>query len=82
MIKVPLKNPRAPATWWASVRRSFVRHSNDPDIPDELRLELLRAGFIELAGAGSTQSQEWYIHGDRIAEVSGDIVRLYPAVQA
>jgi hypothetical protein len=47
------------------------------DLPDVLRHDIQRAGFIqvegpELRGAGC------YIPGDRIAEVTGDAVRLHP----
>ena len=49
-----------------------------PDLPDELRQELLRAGYIEVVGP-SVRGLARYIHGDRIAEVTGDAVYLRPA---
>ena len=49
-----------------------------PDLPDELRQELLRAGYIEVVGPGVSGLAR-YIHGDRIAEVTGDAVYLRPA---
>jgi len=49
-----------------------------PDIPDELRQELLRAGYIEVVGP-NVSGLARYIHGDRIAEVTGDTVYLRPA---
>jgi hypothetical protein len=45
------------------------------DIPDELRQELRRTGYIELAEDG-LHGPERYIHGDWITEVSGNTVRV------
>ena len=49
-----------------------------PDLPDELRQELLRTGYIEVVGP-SVRGLARYIHGDRIAEVTDDTVYLRPA---
>ena len=45
------------------------------DIPDELREELRRTGYIELAERG-LRGPARYIHGDWITEVSGNTVRV------
>jgi hypothetical protein len=50
---------------------------DDPDLPDELREELRRTGFIEVHAPG-LKGPARYIHGDQIAEISGDTVRLRP----
>jgi len=48
-----------------------------PEMPDEVRLELLRAGYLEIDGPG-VRGLARYIHGDQIADVSGKTVRLRP----
>jgi hypothetical protein len=45
------------------------------DLPDEFRLELLRAGYIEVDGPGLTGVQR-HLPGDHLAEVVGTTVRL------
>ena len=48
-----------------------------PELDDTLR----RAGFLELEGEGLDDASR-VIPGDRVAEVSGDIVRLHPSPAA
>jgi hypothetical protein len=45
------------------------------DLPDEVRQELMRTGFIELDTRGLPGPAR-YLHGDWIAELSGDTVRV------
>jgi hypothetical protein len=47
------------------------------DLPDELRRDLRRAGFLEVDGP-DLEGAARLIPGDRIAEVSGDTVYLHP----
>jgi uncharacterized protein (TIGR02271 family) len=47
------------------------------DVPDVVRRDLRRAGFIQVDGPG-LEGANRFIPGDRIAEVSGDSVRLHP----
>lgn len=47
------------------------------DVPDVLRRDLRRAGFIQVEGTG-LEGANRFIPGDRIAEVSGNSVRLHP----
>jgi hypothetical protein len=47
------------------------------DVPAVLRRHLRRAGFVEVDGP-TLHGVERLIPGDRIADVSGDIVRLHP----
>jgi hypothetical protein len=77
IILAPLENPGGTTSFGAATpfARGGVEH--DPDIPDELRLELLRTGYIELDTSG-LRGPARYVHGDQIAEVSGDTVRLRP----
>ncbi len=48
------------------------------DVPDVLRRDLRRAGFIQVEGTG-LEGANRFIPGDRVAEVSGNSVRLHPA---
>jgi hypothetical protein len=48
------------------------------DVPDVLRRDLRRAGFIQVDGVG-LEGAKRFIPGDRIAEVADDIVRLHAA---
>jgi hypothetical protein len=48
---------------------------NDDDIPDELQMELLRAGFVELDAPG-LKGPARYIDGDQVIEVTQDVVRV------
>jgi hypothetical protein len=47
------------------------------DVPDPLAQELLRTGFVEVDGP-ELEGPARYVPGERIAEVSGDTVRLGP----
>lgn len=75
LIIAPL--PNTGGTSGAGVGYPYVvdRILNDPSIPDELRLELLRAGFIELDAPG-LDGPARYIDSDQVAEVAADVVRL------
>jgi hypothetical protein len=76
LIVAPIENTGGTTSLGAAtpflIRQSEI---DFPDMPDELRLELLRAGFIELEAPGLHGAAR-YVHGDQIAEISGDIVRL------
>jgi hypothetical protein len=75
LVVVPLENPGGSTS--VGVGTPFVvrRMLNDQDIPDELQLELLRAGFIELDAPGLRGAAR-YIHGDQVVEVTQDVVRV------
>jgi len=47
------------------------------DVPAVLRRNLRRAGFIQVDGPG-LEGANRFVPGDRVAEVSGDSVRLHP----
>lgn len=49
----------------------------EPDVPEPLRSQLLRAGFIKVDGPGLLDPDR-YVRGDRVGDVSGDTVRLRP----
>jgi hypothetical protein len=49
------------------------------DVPDQLAEELLRTGFVEV-DAPELEGPARFVPGERIAEVSGDTVRLGPDV--
>ncbi len=46
-----------------------------PDVPDPLRAQLVRLGYIEVAGP-EIDGDERYVRADRVAEVFGTTVRL------
>ena len=76
LIVVPLENTGGTTSSGAAIPLSVAnRILTDPEVPDELRLELLRGGFIELDAPG-VRGPARFIHGDQIAEASGDAVRL------
>jgi hypothetical protein len=75
LIVAPLENPGGTTSVGAAVPY-VVRHlQNDPDLPDELRQELLRAGYIELDTPGRRGAAR-YIHGDQVIDVTDDVVRV------
>jgi hypothetical protein len=54
----------------------FFGHGlDDPELPDEFREELLRAGFIRVDGS-TLHGPLRFVAGDHILEVSGDTVRV------
>jgi uncharacterized protein YrrD len=75
MIIVPLENTGGTSSVGTGYPYIVDRILDDPEIPDELRLELVRGGFIEVDGPGLSGAAR-YIHGDQIASVSDDEVRL------
>jgi hypothetical protein len=75
MIIAPLENTGGTSTVGAGYRYVIDRILDDPDVPDELRLELLRSGFIEVDGPGLSGAAR-YIDGDKVAAISDEDVRL------
>lgn len=64
----------------APVIGGFVKtdDAETPDLPDELRRELQRTGFVEVDGP-ILSGVDRYVPGDRVAEVVDKTVRLRPA---
>jgi hypothetical protein len=79
LVVSPLENTGGTTSVGAGVAFPIDDFQFGPDVPDELRLELLRTGFIELDAPG-LRGPARYIHGDQIAEVSDNTVRLRPSV--
>jgi hypothetical protein len=52
--------------------------TDEAELPEELRQELLRAGYVEVDGPDA-HGLARYIHGDRIAEVPSNTVYFRPA---
>jgi hypothetical protein len=75
LVIAPLENTGGTTSIGAVVPYVVRRIQNDSEIPDELRLNLLRAGFIELDAPG-LRGPARYIHGDEIREVADDVVRV------
>ena len=48
----------------------------EPDVPEALRAQLLRSGFLKVNGKGFNFFTGSYVPADRIARVSGDTVYL------
>jgi len=51
----------------------------DLNLPDQLRRELVRTGFVELDGP-ELAGAERYVSGDRILDVSGDTLRVRKSI--
>ncbi len=56
-----------------------MAREREPDVPEPLRSQLLRTGFIKVDGSGLADADR-YIGADRISEVSGATVRLTPPI--
>ncbi len=56
-----------------------VAREREPDVPEPLRSQLLRSGFIKVDGPGLADAAR-YMGSDRISEVSGSTVRLTPPI--
>jgi len=52
-----------------------VAPDGEPDMPEPLRTNLLRTGFIKIKGHGLF-SKDHYVSSERVRDVSGDDVRL------
>ena len=48
---------------------------DEPDLPAAKRSQLLRYGYIKVDGSGLGDT-DGYVRGDKVADVSGDTVRL------
>src|SRR5579864_2223834 len=75
MIIAPLENTGGTSAVGTGYPYVIDRILDDPDVPDELRLELLRSGFIEVDGPGLSGAAR-YFDGDKVAAVSDEEVRL------
>jgi hypothetical protein len=56
------------------VERAFPEES-EPDVPDPLRTELQRTGYLKIGGHGIL-GRARYVSSERVSAVSGDTVRL------
>ena len=56
----------------------FLTGQDEAELPEELQLELQRAGYVKVDGP-DLRGAARYIHGDQIADVSGDTVYLRAA---
>lgn len=50
----------------------------EPNVPEPLRTQLMRVGFLRLDAPHLKNEVDRYVPGDRIRDVSGDTVRLAP----
>ena len=56
------------------VERAFHEES-EPDVPDPLRTELQRTGYLKIGGHGLVGKAR-YVSSERVSAVTGDTVRL------
>ena len=56
------------------IERALPEES-EPDVPDPLRTELLRTGYLKIGGHGIA-GRARYVSSERVSEVSSDTVRL------
>jgi hypothetical protein len=76
LIVAPIENTGGTTAYGAATPFLITdREFNSVDLPDELREELQRTGYIELAER-SLRGPARYAHGDWISEVSGNSVRI------
>jgi sporulation protein YlmC with PRC-barrel domain len=78
LIIAPLESTGGTTSIGAAMPIVVERLLNDADVPDQLRLELLRAGFIEVKAPG-LRGPARFIHGDEVQEVADTTVRLKPS---
>jgi uncharacterized protein (TIGR02271 family) len=58
-----------------------VGRQPEPDVPEPLRSQLLRVGFVKVDGRGLSDAER-YVPADRILEVTEEAVRLKPKPSA
>jgi hypothetical protein len=68
-------NELAPPTYLEQIGESITNHEREPVVPDPLRAQLLRSGFIKVDGPGFGATDR-YVRSDLIASVSEDTVHL------
>jgi len=76
LVVVPAENTGGSTAYGVATPLLFTDREFDAlDLPDELRAELRRTGFIELTDP-RLRGPARYIHGDWITEVDGNTVRI------
>jgi len=64
-------------SWPIALGDALVDKFDEPDVPEPLRSQLLRYGFIKIDGPGPDFfDTDLYVRADAITEVSGDTVKL------
>jgi len=57
------------------VGEAVLPDETEPDVPDPLRSNLRRTGYLKIDGHGLSDSDR-YVPSERVREVAGDVVRL------
>src|SRR5579859_4055052 len=68
-------NEHRPTDLLGRVAETALPEESEPDVPDPLRTNLRRTGYLKIGGHGLRDSDR-YVSSERVAEVSGDVVRL------
>jgi hypothetical protein len=68
-------NDRRPNDVVGLVGDALLPDEAEPDVPEPLRSNLRRTGYLKVDGHGLTDTDR-YVPGDRVRDVAGDVVRL------
>ena len=68
-------NEHRPTDLVGAVVERALPDESEPDVPDPLRTELRRTGFLKIGGHGLLGKAR-YVSSERVSAVSGDTVRL------
>jgi hypothetical protein len=68
-------NEHRPADLVGRVMERALPEESEPDVPDPLRTELQRTGYLKIGGHG-IGGRARYVSSEHVSAVSGDTVRL------
>jgi hypothetical protein len=68
-------NEHRPVDLVGRVMERALPEESEPDVPDPLRAELQRTGYLKIGGHG-IGGKARYVSSERVSAVSGDTVRL------
>jgi hypothetical protein len=68
-------NEDRPTDLMGRVAQAVLPDEREPDVPEPLRTNLVRTGFVKIDGPGLRDTDR-YASSEQVREVSGDTVRL------